>query len=467
MQLLPTFKEFIAKNDLLSDTAPTLLAVSGGLDSTVLTHLFRAANLPFGLAHCNFQLRDEESEGDELWVEQLATQYAVSFFTKRFETKDYAQKMGLSMQMAARTLRYNWLEQMRAAHGFSRLATAHHGNDSLETVLLNFARGTGLAGLTGIAARNGLLIRPLLFATRADLEAYAATNNLIWREDRSNATDDYARNFVRHNLVPPFLTLNPNFLATAARNLRRLRGTQANADFLLRQFLEVPATFEQGFTLDKNRLAQLPDLRQALHALLTPYGFTDDQVRQLAESTAHTGLELHSPDGWRALNDRRQLIVTATDPVSTLIPIRVQQDDLLVRLSTGQALLLTPAEATAPYPDGRLAVLVNAEKLQFPLLLRPWQPGDWFQPFGMQGQRQKVQDFFTNNKLSRLEKERTWVLESKDGAIIWVVGHRLDERFRVGEFGGKALKISVLEATPPLTSRQKYGTGSPPKGRGT
>ncbi len=432
MQLLPAFKDFITKNNLLPDAAPTLLAVSGGLDSKVMIHLFRAANVPFALAHCNFQLRDEESEGDEEFVRQMAAQYDVPFFTKRFETKDYGQKTGLSIQMAARTLRYGWLEDIRAEHGFGQLATAHHLNDAVETVLLNFARGTGLAGLTGIAARNGLLVRPLLFATRPDLEAYAAANNLVWREDRSNATDDYARNFVRHNLVPLFLTLNPNFLATAARNLRRLRGTQANADFLLRQFLEVPAMPDQGFSLDRNRLAQLPDIRQALQTLLTPYGFTDDQARQLAESSEQTGLELHSTDGWRILNDRRQLIVTADDPTSTLIPIRIQQDDLLVRLSTGQALLLTPAEAAPPYPDGRVAVLVDAEKLQFPLLLRPWQPGDWFQPFGMQGQRQKLQDFFTNAKLSRLEKERTWVLENKDGAIVWVVGYRMDERFRVG-----------------------------------
>ena len=448
MPLLSAFKDFIFKNNLLPDTTPTLLAVSGGLDSTVLAHLFRAADLPFGLAHCNFQLRDDESEGDEVFVQALAERYDFPFFTKRFDTKDYAQKMGLSIQMAARTLRYSWLEDVRTAHGFSALATAHHLNDAVETVLLNFARGTGLAGLTGIAARNGALIRPLLFATRPELEAYAAANTLAWREDRSNATDDYARNYVRHNLVPPFLTLNPNFLATAARNLRRLRATQANADFLLRQFLDVPPLPEQGFSLDKHRLAQLPDARQALQTLLTPYGFTDDQVRQLAESTDHIGLELHSADGWRALNDRRQLVVTANAATPALLPLRIQPDDLLLRLSDGRALLLTPAEATGPYPDGRNAVLLDAEKLQFPLLLRPWQPGDWFQPFGMQGQRQKLQDFFTNAKLSRLEKEQTWVLENKDGAIIWVVGHRMDERFKVQDFTNKALKISLLDQQP-------------------
>ena len=459
MQLLSAFQAFILKNNLLPDATPTLLAVSGGLDSTVLTHLFQAADLPFGLVHCNFQLRDDESDGDEAFVREMAARYAVPFFTKRFDTTNYAKKTGLSIQMAARTLRYGWLEEVRAEHGFGALATAHHLNDAVETVLLNFARGTGLAGLTGIAARQGTLIRPLLFASRPDLEAYTAAHHLAWREDRSNATDDYARNFVRHNLVPPFITLNPNFLATAARNLRRLRATQSNADFLLRQFLELPATPGAGFSLDKQRLAQLPDLRQALQTVLTPYGFTADQARQLAESGDHIGLELHSPDGWRVLNDRRQFLVVADNPSATLLPLRIQHDNLLVRLSTGEALLLTPAEAVPPYPDGRSAVLVDAEKLQFPLHLRPWQPGDWFQPFGMRGQRQKLQDFFTNGKLSRLQKERTWVLENKDGAIIWVVGHRLDERFKVQALSNKALKISLLETTPPLAP--------PPKGRGT
>ncbi len=445
MELLPKFKDFIAKNSLLPDAAPTLLAVSGGLDSTVLTHLFRTTALPFAIAHCNFQLRGAESDGDELFVQQLAAKYAVPFFAKRFATTDYAQKTDLSIQMAARVLRYGWLEETRAEQGFGSLATAHHLNDAVETVLLNFARGTGLAGLIGIAARNGMLVRPLLFATRLELEEYAAANELVWREDQSNATDDYARNFVRHNLVPPFLTLNPNFLATAARNLRRLRATHANAEFLLRQFLDVPTTPNRGFILDKDRLAQLPDVRQALQTVLAPYGFHDEQARQLAASYAHAGLELHSPDGWQLFNYHSQILVTAAGSAPILVPIRIQPDDLLVRLSDGQTLLVTAAEATPPYPDGHQAVLVDAEKLQFPLLLRPWQPGDWFQPFGMHGQRQKLQDFFTNAKLSRLEKERTWILENADGAIIWVVGYRLDERFKVLDFNRKSLKISLLE----------------------
>ncbi len=446
MHLLTAFKDFIAKNDLLPGNRPTLLAVSGGLDSVVMTHLFQAAEFSFGIAHCNFQLRAEESDGDELFVQALAIQLQVPFFIKRFNTSAYADLNGLSMQMAARDLRYTWFESLRVAHGFGQLATAHHGNDSTETVLLHFARGTGLAGLTGIPVRNGAVVRPLLFATRAGIETYAQENGLTWREDRSNATDDYIRNFVRHNLVPLFQSLNPNFLATTARTIRRLRATQDNAAFLLRQYFALPEQADQHFSIDKKRLAQLPDARQALQAVLTPYGFTDEQARQLAANADQIGLLLQSPAGWRVLNDRRLILVTHEDNTVKPSVLRIQADDLLLRLPAGQVLVLTPAEATSPYPDGRSAVLVDAGKLAFPLLLRPWQPGDWFQPFGMQGQRQKLQDFFTNSKLSRLEKEQTWVLENGDGDIIWVVGHRLDERFRVLEGTDGVLKISFLDA---------------------
>ncbi len=444
MQLLSAFHDFISQNSLLSKTGTTLLACSGGLDSTVMAHLFQAGHLPFAIAHCNFQLRAEESDGDELFVQTLAEKFGVPFYVKRFDTATYAEEHGLSIQMAARNLRYAWFAECCADHGFARLATAHHANDNLETVLLHFARGTGLAGMSGIPVRNGLIVRPLLFATRTDLEAYAAENDLHWREDRSNAGDDYARNFVRHNLVPLFGQLNPNFVTTAARSIRRLRATQANTDFLLRQFLRLPDSSDAGFSLDKERLALLPDLRQALQAVLSPYGFTDEQARQLAENSDHTGLTLQSPAGWQALNDRRQLVITPINSTAAPSPIAVQADDLLLRMPDQRALLLTPAERTAPYPDGRSIVLVDAEKLQFPLLLRPWQPGDWFQPFGMHGQRQKLQDFLTNTKLSRLEKQLTWVLENGDGAIIWVLGHRLDERFRLQPTSMKALKISYV-----------------------
>ena len=444
MHLPTAFIDFIAKNKLLQGTAPTLLAVSGGLDSTVLAYLFQAAAFPFGIVHCNFQLRAEESDGDELFVQNLALQYGVPFFTRRFDTTAYAEQNGMSIQMAARDLRYTWFAEIRVEHRFGQIATAHHANDNVETVLFNFARGTGLAGFGGIPVQNGFVIRPLLFASRAELETYAAEHQLSWREDRSNASDDYARNFIRHHLVPLFEKLNPNFLHTSARTIRRLGATQSNTTFLVRQFLNLPDPSSRHFSIDKQRLAQLPDPRQALREILDPYGFTQEQARQLTENEQHTGLVLYSDDGWQVLNDRLQLVVSHADHINTLHPVSIQADDLMIRLPDQHLLLLSPAELPSPYPDGRSAIIVDAEKLQFPLLLRPWQPSDWFQPFGMQGQRQKLQDFLTNVKLSRLEKDQVWILENGDGTIIWVLGHRPDERFKIQATTTKAFKISFL-----------------------
>ncbi len=454
MDLLKQFKNFTQANNLLPDGRPTLLAISGGVDSVVMAHLFREAGIPFGIAHCNFQLRGEASDGDEFFVQQLATGYGVHFFSKHFETKTYAEQHGLSIQMAARALRYDWFREIADEHGFARIATAHNLNDSVETALLNFVRGTGLSGLGGIAVNATGLIRPILFAARPEIEHYARAHQLDWREDSSNATDDYARNFIRHQVVPLLEELNPNFLHTAERNLLRLRETDENFHFLLQNYFRAETLAPNGFSIDKQKLAQLPAPNQALHKMLKPCGFTSEQARQLADSLDHVGLELYSNAGWRVLNDREKILIVPPQPSipSPQSPIPIVENDLMVRLPDGSKLVLVPSDVAAPFPDGRESVLVDAEKLRFPLHLRPWLPGDAFQPFGMGGHSQKLQDFFTNLKRSRLEKEKTWVLENGDGTIIWVLGYRLDERFKVVPQTGNFLKISILM---PTASRQK------------
>jgi tRNA(Ile)-lysidine synthase len=461
MDLLEQFKVFVKNNNLLRDARPTLLAVSGGLDSVVMAHLFRAAAFPFGIAHCNFQLRGTDSDGDEVFVKKMAVEQGVPFFAKRFDTKTYAETNSLSIQMAARALRYAWFREIAASNGFARIATAHHLNDSVETALLNFVRGTGLVGLSGIkplsfgeGSEVGL-IRPLLFATRADIEDFAKTQKLVWREDSSNASDDYARNFLRHRVLPLLEELNPSFLQTAARNLLRLRETSENLDFLLQNFLGEKTASDSSFFIEKQKLAQLPAPRRALRELLKKYDFTEEQARQVAENLEHIGLEIFSNSGWRLLVDRSKIFLAQTlpsfdkstagkqTPNSELQTI--QADDLMLSVPGGGRLFLTKAENAGTFPDGREAIVVDAEKLQFPLLLRLWQPGDSFQPFGMGGHSQKLQDFFTNLKLSRLEKEKIRVLENGDGVIVWVVGHRLDERFKVTPETKSFLKISWLK----------------------
>ncbi len=451
MDLLEQFKKNASALGLAAEGYPTLLAVSGGVDSMVLAHLFRLAGLPFGIAHCNFALRDEESDGDAVFVEKTAAAWGVSFFVKRFETETYASENGISIQMAARDLRYTWFAAICREHGFARLATAHHLNDAVETMLLNLVRGTGLRGLARaeeakaenlkFQTSNFKLIRPLSATPRADIETYAHAHNIAWREDRSNASDDYARNFVRHHVVPLLTELNPNFLHTTERTMRRLGEVETNYEWLLEKH------FGSNTDISKLLLRNLPAPRQALYELLRPYGFTEEQSRQLADNLDHIGLELHSSTGWRTLNDREKIIVASTShvqiPKSANPQIHIQADDLMVSLPDGSRLMLLPATPQSPFPDGREAVLVDAARLQFPLTLRAWQPGDWFQPFGMGGQRQKLQDFFVNQKLTRFDKELVWVLENGDGAIVWVLGHRLDERFRVTAQTERGLKIGL------------------------
>ena len=303
------------------------------------------------------------------------------------------------------------------------------------------------------------MIRPLLFATRAELEQFAREHGLDWREDASNATDDYGRNFLRRQVLPLLEKLNPGFLPTAGRNLVRLRETDDNLHFLLRQFFslqEPPAPF---FTLGKSKLAQLPAPRRALRELLKHYGFTEEQARQAAENLDRTGFQVFSESGFRLLIDRADVVFSPSrtpsrgqapdgrnGPEQTATAAAqvqaIHADDVMVTLQDGSRFFLTPAEPTLPFPDGRESVVVDAEKLRFPLHLRPWKPGDTFRPFGMMGNSQKLQDFFTNLKLSRLEKEKVPVLENGDGSIVWVVGYRLDERFRAGAATTRFLKIT-------------------------
>lgn len=445
MALLESFKAFVRNNELIPLPAtPTLLAVSGGLDSVVMAHLFRQAEWPFAIAHCNFQLRGADSEEDAAFVRRLADAWHLPFFIKRFDTKDYAATHGLSTQMAARALRYNWFAELCVQEGYAQIATAHHLNDSVETTVLHLARGTGIKGLRGIPVQNGQVIRPLLFATRSEILDFAQTNHLEWREDSSNASDDYTRNFIRHQVMPLLEKINPEVLHTTQKMMQRMGELDDSIAFLLDQWVQVNGREASDGTLHiaLNKLTEAPHTGSFLWLLLEKKGFSAEQCRQLAAGLGQQpGLELQTAE-YRALVDRKDFIIS---PLTLKQPeILVQQDDLMLRLPDGGQLMLMAASPAPPYPDGRESVLVDAEKLIFPLRLRNWLPGDVFQPFGMGGQSQKLQDFFTNLKLSRMEKERIWLLVNGDEVVIWVLGYRLDERFKIRSNDAIGLKISYL-----------------------
>jgi tRNA(Ile)-lysidine synthase len=433
------FKAFLSEQCRIAPGQVCLLAVSGGLDSMCMAQLFAEAGIPMRLAHCNFGLRGADSDADEQFVLDWAANRGIAAFSKRFDTADVAAVRGVSTQVAARDLRYAWFAELAREQGCSVVATAHHLNDAAETALFNWSRGTGLDGLKGIQARTAdarlgeqtTLVRPLLFATRPEIEAYAAEADIRWRTDSSNATDKYSRNFVRHHIVPLFEELNPNFVQTAARNQRRVQGTLDNYIFLLTSQLGLGK--RPPYRIFTEKLRDLPDPVQALSAFIRPWGFTEEEARQAASLLDDDTLRLDitSSQGWRLLTERAAVVLTAPD-AATGLSVDIFPDDMMVKIPGGGSLFLLQAEYPGTFPIDPNEVYVPAHALVFPLRLRHWQPGDAFQPFGMQGKSQKLQDYFTNLKLTKLEKEAALVLENGNGEIIWLVGLRLDERYRIG-----------------------------------
>ncbi len=439
MDLEQAFETFFQEHQLFTPAGRILVAVSGGVDSMVLAHLMRQSNQKFGIAHCNFRLRGAASDADEQFVRDLATAWRIPVFIHHFNTKKYAEENGLSVQMAARELRYTWFEIIRESEGFNCIATGHNLNDSVETSLLNFVRGTGITGLGGIPVQNGHVVRPLLFATREAILNYAQENSIQWREDSSNLKDNYTRNAIRLHVVPKLTGLNPAFLSAASNTMRHVRDADKNLQFLLGRFFGQPGP-DGVYHLPKSKLETLPALQSALFDFLQPFGFTADQVQQIVHCWGQTGTEWQSTAGYRLVMDRDELLLT--NIVRQAAAVTISKDDLMVRLPDGGSLMFLHAPSKAVFPDDPKTVLVDAAELRFPLHLRHWEPGDIFQPLGMAGNRQKLQDFFTNQKLSKLEKEQAWILTDDEARIVWIVGKRLDERFKVTDSTAEFLKIS-------------------------
>lgn len=441
--MLDSFLTFINQHTPDLKHQPTLLAVSGGIDSVVMVHLFHNLGLPAAIAHCNFGLRGEESEGDEAFVRELAAQCNFPFFVTRPDVKSTAETTSVSTQMAARELRYVWFEKVRAELGYEWIATAHHANDSLETLLLNLARGTGPAGLTGIAPVNGKLIRPLLFSNRAEVSRYAMENGISWREDRTNKTDDYPRNKLRHHVIPVLSELNPSLETTFNASAERLRAGNA----LLEEYLQKWKTQIVSYEADTIRIptsellgSSEPNYR--LWIILQELGFRYSQVSGILSALAGIpGKRFFSPTHV-LLVDRDCLVLKAQPGISDGEELTIDRPDAIYDWQGEVFSLSTLPVATSLHFD-KSTIVVDAERLIFPLTLRKWRQGDMFQPFGMAGKHKKVSDILIDNKVDRFQKEKTTVLVNGNGEIIWVVGVRADERFKLSEISQSAIMISL------------------------
>lgn len=426
------FKAFVQQQRLFAPTESTLLAVSGGIDSVVLCELFHRAGFRFGIAHLNFQLRSSESDGDEAFVAQLAQHYQVPFFIQQINIAQHAQDTGTSIQNAARQWRYEVLENFRREHQFNYLATAHHQNDVLETMLYNLSCGTGIAGLHGILPRRGCLVRPLLFADKEQITQFAHNNALQWREDSSNATDKYSRNKIRHEVVPPLQALNPRLAATFYENALRFADVESIYRQGLARYRKMLCIQQRNETLIAiNKLRMVEPKQTVLYELLKDYGFQPPLVAQiLAGLDGEAGKVFLSPSH-QLLRDRKFLILSKREERDTSYTLIQQQTNGVEKEDYALSFASFLQNAAPTRTQNPEEAFLDADKLVFPLVLRRFQTGDYFYPLGMKMKKKKLSRFFGDLKLSRNEKERAWILEDNRQRIVWVVGYRIDERFKV------------------------------------
>ncbi len=441
LMLLESFQSFIHQNRLIAPQQSTLIAISGGIDSVVLCFLFSLSEWPFALAHVNFQLRGSASDADAVFCKELADTLGVPFHETQLDTVAYASTKGKSIQLAAREFRYAWLEEIRVANNYTHIATAHHLNDSMETVIYNMTKGCGLKGLLGIPLRNGKVIRPLLFAARLEIEAYALEQDLSWREDASNASLKYRRNQIRHQVIPPLRAINPGFDQTAAGNLQRWQESYQLYQRMVTQLRgQLVKEIAGVLRIDAIGLADYPEQASLLYEWLSPYGFTEAIIRELLAGEG-SGRQFLSPTHRLVTTAEVYLVALLEEKKSEVILI--EKEVRKVKLDHGQQLVLHWLEnAPEIFPNNPKVAYLDRESLTFPLKLRRWQAGDRFQPLGMNGQHRKLQDFFSDQKLSLVEKDLVWVMESA-GEICWVVGMRVDERFRVKDKKGACLELRL------------------------
>lgn len=414
-----------------------LLAISGGLDSVVLGYLCQNMNLDFALAHCNFLLRGEESEEDENFVKSLGEKWGREVFVKKVDTKKISKEQKLSIQIAARKLRYEWFEKIMNTEKFDVLFTAHHADDNFETFLINSIRGTGLKGLTGIPETNGRIIRPLLAFSRKEIQNFAETTGVCWREDSSNATSKYLRNKIRHKIIPILKLQNPSLLESFKKTHQYLQQTselvEEYREVLIQEMVEKKG---ENFHLNIQKIQQKSCPKAILYQLLKDYGFTAwDDIYELL--TSQTGKILFSPQ-YRLLKNREELILSKINSKeSENTPIEVDEMVSLLNFPEGKLhfKISERVENTS-----KNEIFIDKNQIKFPLELRKWKESDYFYPFGMKGKK-KVAKFLKDEKFSIYEKESVWVLTS-EGKIIWIVGYRADERFRINKNIDEVLQIN-------------------------
>lgn len=432
------FQQHLQQNFSFLQNKKLLLAISGGIDSIVLFDLLRQCHNQISIAHCNFQLRGIESDGDQKFVEEMAASCHIRCHIAVFETEILAKNMGMSIQMTARELRYHWFNELLEIEKYDFIVTAHQADDNIETFFINLLRGTGLDGLVGIPEVHDKVLRPLLPFGREEIEVYAESNRLVWREDSSNVSTKYLRNQIRHDLVPILKSIRPDFMHSFQMSqsfLREANDMVEDASAIV--YEEVTRVVDDCIEIDLDSLLRLPNYSSYLFRWLKDAGFSDwNAINNLVNS--QSGKFIYG-DYCRLLKDRNKLILC---PDSTV-------DHTCYLIEKGQGEVKIPLKINVCKVDDicsttNSTIFVDEDKITYPLQIRKWKEGDSFEPFGMNGQRKKISKYLKDLKLSLHQKEQVWVLCSDD-SILWLIGYRMDNRFSVDESTKSILKIAIQQ----------------------
>ena len=432
------FLNHLKKNFPSISVSKLIIAVSGGVDSIVLFHLCLKLKLNFFVAHCNFKLREKESDLDEKFVRDLAIKHNIKFYTKSFNTKKLSSNYNKSIQMAARELRYSWFEELSKELNVKHILTAHHLDDSLETFLINLSRGSGIDGLLGIPRVNDTVYRPLLIFKKDEILSYAKENEISWREDSSNRKQDYLRNQIRIEVLPKLKEINPNLLDNFSKSIDRLQQSKSIIKDKIDDFIKnVSFTRDEKIYFEINKIKKVTNIDAYLYELLKRYNFTQwDDIRGLLDS--QSGKQIISKTH-KLLKDREHLILVKNSEVENKTAL-INKSSKEVAVSLGKIKLSIAKKISKEDSD---VIYLDSAKLNFPLKVRNLLSGDYFYPFGMNGKK-KVSKYLKDEKTSVFDKDKVLILETSKNKIIWVVGMRLDDRFSVTDNTKEITKIELI-----------------------
>lgn len=441
--MLHKVQKYIHKLINLNDYTKIIVGVSGGPDSVALLHILNKLGYECIAAHCNFHLRMAESKRDELFVRNLCNTLKVKLECVDFDTKKYAKDNKLSIEMAARQLRYEWFEKIRSDNNAEAIATGHHADDNAETMLLNLIRGTGIKGLSGIPPINGKIIRPLLTCTREEILKYLHDNSLTYITDSTNLQNDFSRNKIRNQVIPILKEINPSVQHTFSKSIFRFRELNSFYEQCIEEKIaDVVYKSEDQTLINIEKLCSNSSPALILYEILYPMGFHPDVIEKVFQNLQNESGKLFNSHNYRLLKDRNYLIITANKDKSILV-YNISHYEDTVFIPFKMKIERFERDKIQSLKTDKNTIFVDADKIKFPLTIRNWQKGDVFFPFGMKGKK-KLSDFFTDEKLSRNEKENIEVLISEN-EIIWIIGYRADDRFKVTEKTQNVIRFQIQE----------------------